>query len=96
MNLLFFISISAVAVNSSRFCIECKHYIQNPNFADLAYGKCRKYPLPFVRKIDPTTGEEYYSYNPSEEFHKRFVPCLEARSNAHLCGTRGKFYEPKL
>lgn len=79
------------AVRTNRFCVNCIHYIKNPEFADLSYGRCKRFPNPITTYIDPVTGEEKTTFE--ETFYKRFEHCKIVRKDPNKCGPTGKFFE---
>ena len=82
---LFLSAVSLSAVSSTKFCINCKHFIP-PSGTDLLNGKCSLYPRTKDLKFLVTGDEDFEAY--------KF--CTTARSFDSMCGKLGKYYEPTL
>ena len=92
MNILFF-----EKIQSTKFCINCKHYIPNKNIflypENSKYSYCRKFPY------EDNSDYNYYLVNNDEKYNKiveNYYYCSLARKSNLMCGEEGKYYEEKL
>ena len=73
--------ISVSSLTPMNPCRQCKHFKRDP--LNKKYGKCEKFPVLVQEDLEKPTLKTEHTY------------CAVARSYDHLCGPKGKYYEPK-
>lgn len=71
---------------NTKFCVNCKYFVELDQFTSKYYGCCTKFPKIDSNKIEYlVTGKEI----------KEYYLCRTARNFDSMCGEEGKMYEPK-
>ena len=86
--ILIFIML-VISSSSTKFCVNCKHFIPNNLFFfNGEFGKCSVFPQEHIDNRFLVTGDEKY-------VTKEFYYCNTARNVKSMCGKEGKYYEEK-
>ena len=90
MNKIVLFVMMFVSCSSTKFCVNCKHYI--PKKLSLFYsefGKCSVFPQPQVK-------DEYFLVTgKNSNTKKEYNYCSIARNYEDMCGVKAKYYEKK-
>ena len=78
---LFFLFMSSCS--STKFCINCKHFVIDSMSISSEFGKCSLFPIKSSRFLVDGKNTNYYNY------------ASTARGSESLCGEEGKHYKKK-
>ena len=100
MWLLLLISVATInmtyAFKVNRFCINCKHYINNELKPET--GKCLLFPK-IEYNIEPSNAEmnkyEYLVTGKAFDNVVEYTDCITARQLNNMCGEEGRYYSEK-
>lgn len=82
---LFLLTTSLLTTSTTKFCIDCKHYIPPPKGLLPVNGKCSRYPISVAVDVD---------YLISGRGQQEYKFCSTARTFDSMCGLKGKNFEP--
>ena len=79
----------------SKYCVNCKYFIVNPNFPkDKSRGRCTAFPFEdymLEPPINPVSGE----LEGELEYYEKFYACSSARALEQKCGKDGRRFMSK-
>ena len=76
-------STNSIKQKKIKFCINCKHFINDSLSGNSEFGKCSLFPIETGSFFVDGINTNYYSY------------ASTARGSERLCGKEGKYYKKK-
>ena len=83
--LLFLSFLQLFESHKSKFCVNCKYFMQNKYVSDTLFGQCLFNPTKLDKVFDLISGELI-------EDNSEYAYCVTARQFEYLCGVSGKNY----
>ena len=80
---LFVSSSNSINQKKTKFCINCKHFVNDSLTGNTEFGKCSFFPIKNSCFLVDGKNKNYYSY------------ASTVRGSESLCGIEGKYYRKK-